>query len=273
MPRGPSCTAASHFLRFAFVAALAASPSAARSDQHQVYKAVVLERGLYQAGSEPYAIAQSSAGPVTMIRNATLVQSTTTILARRFIRFGVRYAITGGLPGAPVNIKLVTRFPEPGLLDTRTGVRHQRGGTKLPRKLALKHTVSSSLTTRGKWYAWFGTSIDVATCSIRPEAEYATYPDRLPDTAPYLWSVMGVGRPIFGIGASSWPLVSSFTKPDGSLGLFYGGTISDGYVIRAIQHLHSWATFLMMDIPPPRPGAVSMARAHRRISRKCRRLF
>ena len=27
-------------------------------------------------------------------------------------------------------------------------------------------------------YAWFGTSIDVATCSIRPEAEYSIYPDR-----------------------------------------------------------------------------------------------
>jgi len=109
-------------------------------------------------------------------------------------------------------------------------------------------------------YVWFGTSIDVATCSIRPEAEYATYPDRLPDTAPYVWSVMGVGRPIFGSGASSWPLVSSFTKPDGSLGLFYGGTISDGSVIRAIQHLHSlgykvvFYPFLMMDIPPPDPA-------------------
>jgi hypothetical protein len=109
-------------------------------------------------------------------------------------------------------------------------------------------------------YAWFGTSTDVATCSIRPEAEYATYPDRLPDTAPYVWSVMGVGRPIFGVGGSSWPLVSSFTKPDGSLGLFYGGTISDGSVIRAIQHLHSvgykvvFYPFLMMDIPPPDPA-------------------
>jgi len=109
------------------VAALAASPSAARSDQHQVYKAAVLERGVYQAGSEPYAIAQSSAGPVTKVRNATLVHSTTTIPARRFIRFGVRYAVTGFPPGALVNIKLVTRFPEPGLFDPRTGVRHHRG--------------------------------------------------------------------------------------------------------------------------------------------------
>jgi len=124
VPRGPSCTTQRRFLRIAFVAALAASPSAARSDQHQVYKATVLERGVYQAGSEPYAIAQSSAGPVTKVRNATLVHSTTMVPARRFIRFGVRYAVTGFPPGARVDIKLVTRFPEPGLRDPTTGLRH-----------------------------------------------------------------------------------------------------------------------------------------------------
>jgi len=108
-------------------------------------------------------------------------------------------------------------------------------------------------------YAWFGTSVDVATCSIRPEAEYAIYPDRLPDTTPYLWSVMGIGRPVIG-GSGGWPLVSSYTKPDGSIGLYYGGTISDGSVIRAIQHLRSLGykvmlyPFLMMDIPPPDPS-------------------
>ena len=109
-------------------------------------------------------------------------------------------------------------------------------------------------------YAWFGTSLDVATCSIRPEAEYSIYPDRLPDTAPYTWSVMGAGRPVVGGGGAAWPLVSSFTKPDGSTGLYYGGTISDGSIVRAIQHLHSLGykvalyPFLMMDIPPPDPS-------------------
>lgn len=108
-------------------------------------------------------------------------------------------------------------------------------------------------------YAWFGTSVDVATCSIRPEAEYSIYPDRLPDTTPYLWSVMGFGRPVVD-GGGGWPLVSSYTNPDGSLGLYYGGTINDGSVIRAIQHLRSLGykvmlyPFLMMDIPPPDPS-------------------
>ena len=108
-------------------------------------------------------------------------------------------------------------------------------------------------------YAWFGTSVDVATCSIRPEAEYAIYPDRLPDTTPYIWSVMGIGRPVIGAGGG-WPLVSSYTNPDGSPGLYYGGTINDGSVVRAIQHLRSLGykvmlyPFLMMDIPPPDPS-------------------
>lgn len=80
-------------------------------------------------------------------------------------------------------------------------------------------------------YAWFGTSIDVATCSIQPEAEYAIHPDRVPDTSHYVWSVMGIGRPIFGSGAPAWPLVSSYVRPDGSTGLYYGGTIGDGSAI------------------------------------------
>jgi hypothetical protein len=105
-------------------------------------------------------------------------------------------------------------------------------------------------------YAWFGTSLDAATCAIRPAAEYAITPDRLPDTAPYSWSVMGSGRPVIG-WPGGWPLVSSYTRPDGSTGLSYGGTISDGSIVRAIRHLHSLGykvmlyPFLMMDIPPP----------------------
>jgi hypothetical protein len=138
VPRGPSCTATSHFFRIAFIAALAASPSAARSDQHQVYKAAVLERGVYQAGSEAYAIAQSSVGPVTKVRNATLVQSTTKIPARRFIRFGLRYVITGFPRGAQVGIKVVTRFPEPGLQDPRTGFRHNHSEYVIPAQIGAQ---------------------------------------------------------------------------------------------------------------------------------------
>lgn len=102
-------------------------------------------------------------------------------------------------------------------------------------------------------YAWFGTSLDVATCSIRPEVEWHLNAWDTRETAPHIWSVMGLGR-------NAWPRVSTFTKPDGSTGLFYGGTIADGAVVRAIQHLKKrgykvlFYPFLMMDIPPPDPA-------------------
>lgn len=114
-------------------------------------------------------------------------------------------------------------------------------------------------------YAWFGTSTDLAVCSIRPEAEVGVYQDQWPDTRPEPWTVMGIGRPIFGPGGATlpiphWPTVSSYTKPDGSLGLFYGGTIADAAMVRAIQHLRArgykvlFYPFLMMDVPPPDPA-------------------
>lgn len=84
-------------------------------------------------------------------------------------------------------------------------------------------------------YAWFGTSLDVATCSLRPECETGVYADQVPESYPHVWSVAGIGRPLFGMdgdisGLPHWPMVSSYTNPDGSLGLYYGGTIADGVV-------------------------------------------
>ena len=114
-------------------------------------------------------------------------------------------------------------------------------------------------------YAWFGTSLDVATCSLRPECETGVYADQVPESRPYVWSVAGIGRPLFGMdgGISDlphWPMVSSYTYPDGSLGLYYGGTIADGAVVRAIQDLKArglkvlFYPFILMDIPPPDPA-------------------
>ena len=127
-----------HALRIACIAILTASPSVVRSDQHQVSKAAVLERGVYRAASEPYPVSQSSLGPVAKVRNASLVQSTTTIPARLFTRFGLRYAITGFPPGARVDIKVITRFPEAGLQDPRTGTRHHQSEYTIDAKIGTQ---------------------------------------------------------------------------------------------------------------------------------------
>lgn len=105
-----------------FLLSVAAS-SVSQSDEHRVDRASVLERGIFQAQNGP-SIGRSSFGLVTKVRDVSLVQSTTTIPARRSLRFGLRYVITGTPAGAEAEVRLITRFPEVGLLDPITGVRH-----------------------------------------------------------------------------------------------------------------------------------------------------
>lgn len=114
-------------LRFAWVFLFAVLlASASRSEEYRVDRATVLERGIFQASSRGLATGHSSFGPVTNVRDVSLIQSTTTIPARKSLRFGLRYVITGAPVGAPVDIRLVTRFPAEGLLDPVSGVRHHQ---------------------------------------------------------------------------------------------------------------------------------------------------
>lgn len=106
-------------LLFAFLPVSAALP-----DQHRVDRVSVFERGIYRASGGGSPIAVSSFGSVTKVRDVSLVQSTTTIFARKSLRFGLRYVIAGSPSGAPVDIRLVTRFPTGGVLDPVAGTRH-----------------------------------------------------------------------------------------------------------------------------------------------------
>ena len=98
--------------------------SAALSEDHRVDRVSIAERGVFQATSEALPIARSGFGSVIKARNISLVKSTTTILARKLVRFGLRYVIVGSPTGAPVDVRLVTRFPGAGLFDPASGVRH-----------------------------------------------------------------------------------------------------------------------------------------------------
>jgi hypothetical protein len=102
------------------------SASASEAQEYHAERVSVLERGIFQAGSRGMPTVGSSFGPVTRVRDISLIQSTTTIPARISMRFGLRYVITGTPIGASVEIRLVTRFPETGLLDPISGVRHYR---------------------------------------------------------------------------------------------------------------------------------------------------
>ena len=100
------------------------SASGAESQDYRAERVTVLQRGIFQAGSSGMPTGHSSFGPVTRVRDISIIKSTTTIPARKSLRFGLRYVITGSPIGAPVEIRLVTRFPETGLLDPISGVRH-----------------------------------------------------------------------------------------------------------------------------------------------------
>ena len=100
------------------------SASASEAEGYQAERVSVLERGIFQASSSGMPIAHSSFGPVTRVRDVSLIRSTSTIPARKSMRFGLRYVIPGTPVGASVEIRLVTRFPETGLLDPISGVRH-----------------------------------------------------------------------------------------------------------------------------------------------------
>jgi len=86
-------------------------------------KVVVFEPGIYQAVTAGPHRTHSTLGPVARVRNETLVVPTTTIPARKSLRFGLRYVVLGAALGGEVDIQLITRFPEPGLTNPLTGAK------------------------------------------------------------------------------------------------------------------------------------------------------
>lgn len=102
---------------------LASAPVAAISQEIEVNKVVVIERGVFRGRDEGRPVAESRLGAVANVRDTMLLQSTTTIRARRSLRFGVRYRVNGTPNGAEIALRLVTRFPDPGLPDPVTGGR------------------------------------------------------------------------------------------------------------------------------------------------------
>lgn len=118
----------------------------------------MLETGIFQAQSGDVPDGHSSFGPITKVWDALLVQSTTTIPARKSLRFGLRYVINGAPAGAKVEIKFITHFPEAGLLDPVTGIRHYESEYTAQRVIGALPTANSGLTDHGRSYLESGPS-------------------------------------------------------------------------------------------------------------------
>lgn len=94
--------------------------SAAHAQTPKIEHVHILERGIYVARTDRSRAPADGLWPVFDVR---LSKATSNIPMRRDLRFGVRYALRGTPHGRPVMIELVTRYPEPGLLDGSTGLR------------------------------------------------------------------------------------------------------------------------------------------------------
>lgn len=97
----------------------------------------IVERGIYVAIEKSGPVARSGLGPVSRIAHASLIQSTDIIPARRTLRFGLRYVIEGAPRGSAVDVRIVTRFPNTGLLDTTTGIKHRSSEYTITAKVGV----------------------------------------------------------------------------------------------------------------------------------------
>ena len=83
----------------------------------------VVEAGTYRAETATNVPTAGTTGLVNLVRNVELLERTTSVPARRGVRFGLRYLVEG-LSGTPVDITFTVRFPPVGLRDPVRGRRH-----------------------------------------------------------------------------------------------------------------------------------------------------
>jgi len=96
--------------------------SSAHAQTPQIHEVAIFEPGIYRAQSGP-SRHTSTLGPVSGVQNIQLLEKTTTVPARRQVRFGLRYVVNGSPRGSSIELRMVTRFPDEGVLDP-TGQRH-----------------------------------------------------------------------------------------------------------------------------------------------------
>ncbi|MGB3272962.1 MAG: hypothetical protein WBA66_08690 [Xanthobacteraceae bacterium] len=112
-----------------------APPAAAQTPR--IDELVILERGLYQAATVGPSHYVGTAGPIHTVDRAKLHASTTSVPADRFTRFGVRYLVKGEPNGALIELRMVTRFPEVGVLDPHTNRRYIAHEYRLPVRIGV----------------------------------------------------------------------------------------------------------------------------------------
>lgn len=121
---------------FLLLAILTLAPPAA-AQTPRIDELVILERGIYRAETVGPSHYVGTAGPIHTVDRVKLLANTTSIPAHRFTRFGVRYLVKGEPNGALVELRMVTRFPEDGVLDPHTNRRYVAHEYRLPVRIGV----------------------------------------------------------------------------------------------------------------------------------------
>jgi Domain of unknown function (DUF3859) len=86
----------------------------------------VLEAGTFTGRHEGrQASPRTASGTINIVSDRKLIEATDRICARLGVFFGVSYVLQGSPNGANVMLDLVTRFPEPGMINAK-GQRFQQ---------------------------------------------------------------------------------------------------------------------------------------------------
>lgn len=101
--------------------------SAAHAQQAQIERIDIVGKGIYQVDvGKLTPDKQAPTGIVASVKNAKLIESTTTVPARIGLEFGIQYAIVGSPKGAQLPIRIVNVYPKQGLRNPKTGKTVQR---------------------------------------------------------------------------------------------------------------------------------------------------
>lgn len=93
----------------------------------------IVNFGIYELEARKGSAYENSSWDV--VRKVSRIQDTTTIPARLCVSFGFEYVIVGAPQGAEIPIKMVTKFPEPGLPNPVTGKRTLRSEVLIGRAI------------------------------------------------------------------------------------------------------------------------------------------
>lgn len=112
-----------------------APPAAAQTSR--IDELVIFERDIYRAETVGPSHYIGTAGAIHTVDRVKLLANTTSISADRFTRFGVRYLVKGVPNGALVELRMVTRFPENGILEPHTNRRYVAHEYRLPVRIGV----------------------------------------------------------------------------------------------------------------------------------------